>query len=305
MNSRQISIGVVIPNYNDSNLIERSINSVLKQSVKVDELIIVDDCSTDNSISVINIIASKNPNIKIIRNSKNIGTMSSLNIGLENISTDYVLFLSANDYIIKGLIEEVKLTLAYQKSGIWSALIIKEGISEGKIYRSPIVLSRRGYITPEQCILRLNSIGSWFTGTTMFFEVEAIRELGGFNISLQGLGDMYAAMIIAANRGAYFCPKPYGVVGNHAGGLLRETLKNNDSIKKIICFAVKDGVKRCPNLFTDKFIKRFSNRIKYSAKKSELEGNSIIKLFLDFLLLIKYRHKDIFLMIYFRYLKKY
>ena len=61
-----VLISVYITNYNYGNYLEQSINSVLNQSAKNFELIIIDDGSTDNSIEIINKF-NNNPQIKFIR----------------------------------------------------------------------------------------------------------------------------------------------------------------------------------------------------------------------------------------------
>ena len=59
-------ISIIIPNYNKEKYIEKCVDSVLKQSYMPKEIIIVDDCSTDNSRRTIEKLAKKNETIKLI-----------------------------------------------------------------------------------------------------------------------------------------------------------------------------------------------------------------------------------------------
>ena len=70
INSKKVS--VVIPNYNYENYIEERIDSILMQTYPIHELIILDDCSTDNSVNKIEEIIKKHPdvNIKFVKNEK-------------------------------------------------------------------------------------------------------------------------------------------------------------------------------------------------------------------------------------------
>ena len=72
-------VSVVIPNYNYSRFLACRINSVLKQTYPIYELIILDDCSTDNSDEVIKTEIAKIKDIKVkyIRNDKNSGNLLS------------------------------------------------------------------------------------------------------------------------------------------------------------------------------------------------------------------------------------
>ena len=70
-------ISVLLSVYNDEKNIEESINSILSQSYKNIELLVIDDCSTDNTYKVINEI--KDSRIRIFRNKDNQGLTKSLN----------------------------------------------------------------------------------------------------------------------------------------------------------------------------------------------------------------------------------
>lgn len=91
-------ITVYITNKNYSKYIRNAINSVLKQSFKNVELIIIDDASTDNSKKIINSYKEKK-NIKIIFNKKSIGLLKSSNIAIKSSKGKFVLRLDADDYL--------------------------------------------------------------------------------------------------------------------------------------------------------------------------------------------------------------
>ena len=69
-------ISVILPVFNSEKTLERSIKSILNQSFKSFELIIIDDCSTDNSSNIINNYLLSDKRIKVINNSLNIGLLN-------------------------------------------------------------------------------------------------------------------------------------------------------------------------------------------------------------------------------------
>ncbi|MGV9003595.1 glycosyltransferase family 2 protein [Flavobacterium sp.] len=86
---------VIIPLYNKENFIQKTIESVLNQSFDDFEILIIEDCSTDNSkMKVLEIQSNK---IKLIQHLQNKGLSASRNTGIQNASSDYIAFLDADD----------------------------------------------------------------------------------------------------------------------------------------------------------------------------------------------------------------
>lgn len=106
-------VTIIIPTFNSANYIEKAINSVLNQTYKDIEIVVVDDCSTDNTIEIL----SKYENIsnfKIIKNTENVGVGISRKIGINNANGEYITFLDSDDFILKDFIE-ISLKLAKQQ----------------------------------------------------------------------------------------------------------------------------------------------------------------------------------------------
>jgi len=99
-------VSVIIPCFNQGKYIEQSVNSVLKQSYKNIEIILVNDGSTDElTINKINEIEKWDRRIKIIH-SENKGLANARNIGISFSTGEYILPLDADDYISETYIEE-------------------------------------------------------------------------------------------------------------------------------------------------------------------------------------------------------
>ncbi len=82
-----MKISVIIPTYNREKLIVKAINSILNQTIKVDEIIVVDDGSIDNTKCII-----ENLDIKYTYQ-KNSGVSSARNLGIKKASNDWICFL--------------------------------------------------------------------------------------------------------------------------------------------------------------------------------------------------------------------
>ena len=87
-------ISVIMPTFNSSKFIKKSIESVLSQSYKNLELIIVDDCSFDGTIKIIKKLKEKDRRIKIFKTQKNSSVVSTpRNIGIQKAKGDYYAFM--------------------------------------------------------------------------------------------------------------------------------------------------------------------------------------------------------------------
>ena len=109
-------VSIIIPYFNDSNNIEYSVKSVLRQSFKKWELIIVDDENSKFSRNILKKIKKKNKKIKIFCTIKNKGVAAARNLGISKARGTYIAFLDSDDVWMKH-------KLKYQ-----CEIIIKKGI---------------------------------------------------------------------------------------------------------------------------------------------------------------------------------
>ena len=92
-------VSVIIPVYNAQAYLERCLDSIVNQTLKDIEIICVDDCSTDNSVEILEKYASADSRIKVIKRTENGGESRARNAGLENVTGEYLAFVD-NDYTI-------------------------------------------------------------------------------------------------------------------------------------------------------------------------------------------------------------
>lgn len=95
-----IKVSVIVPVYNVEEYVAECIESILNQSLKEIEIIIVDDCSTDNSYHICRKYETDNPDkIRLFRHEKNLGLPSARNTGLKHAKGDYIGFVDSDDFI--------------------------------------------------------------------------------------------------------------------------------------------------------------------------------------------------------------
>ncbi|XLQ20252.1 MAG: glycosyltransferase [Candidatus Moraniibacteriota bacterium] len=91
-------VSVIMPVYNAEDTIEMAVDSVLSQTWKNIELIIINDKSSDNTWDIIQSLANNDERIKIINNKQNVGPYVSKNIALKQVSGDYITGHDADDW---------------------------------------------------------------------------------------------------------------------------------------------------------------------------------------------------------------
>ncbi|MEE3745205.1 glycosyltransferase family 2 protein [Campylobacter porcelli] len=92
-------VSIIIPVYNVEKYIRECLESCINQTLKDIEIIIVDDCGSDNSMDIAKEYAKKDGRIKIIKNSKNMGLFLTRCEGVKVASGEYILSLDSDDFL--------------------------------------------------------------------------------------------------------------------------------------------------------------------------------------------------------------
>ena len=103
--SQVAEISIITPCYNSSKYLGETIASVLNQTFPDWEWLITDDCSTDNSIEILE--KQNDPRIKVFKAEKNGGAGHARNISLENATGRFITFLDADDFWESNFLEEM------------------------------------------------------------------------------------------------------------------------------------------------------------------------------------------------------
>lgn len=172
-------ITVVIPTYNRSADLQRALESVFKQTYPPDEVIIIDDCSSDDTSEVIKEYGDE---IIYLRNPINSGASASRNTGINKASGNYIAFLDSDD-----VWSEVKLEhqVRYMKLGSLEASVT--GFAVGYQGNRGVEVKSRPYteITTEDCLWGVYSA----PGTTLICNTQLLKDVNGYNTQYKRLED--------------------------------------------------------------------------------------------------------------------
>ncbi len=169
-------ISIVLPVYNGEKFLAQSIESCLDQTYSNLELIIVNDCSTDNSLQISRDFAEKDKRVKIVTNDQNKKLPASLNIGHEISKGDLITWTSDDNYFEPQALEILSAELEKTKADIvyCDFKVVKEQGSNIKEIK----------LNPKSCILFGNKIGVCF-----LYKIDVYSRNKGYDETLHTVED--------------------------------------------------------------------------------------------------------------------
>ena len=118
-------VSIIVCVYNGDETIEMSIRSIMRQTYRNLEIIVVDDGSTDQTYDIIYRLSKKDSRIKLIRNIENLGCYQSRNIGIRASTGKYITFQDADDLSLKNRVEQQLIHLLQYQVLFTTCLIIR------------------------------------------------------------------------------------------------------------------------------------------------------------------------------------
>lgn len=168
-------VSVIMATYNSGKYIEESILSILNQTLKDLELIIIDDCSTDNAPEIVEKYSKSDERVVIIRNNINSGIAISRNNGIRLAKTDYVAIMDSDDMAYS---QKLQIQYDFLRSHPKIAAVSSgtEIIDENGKY----LKSRIGLIDPDEIKFRI-LLRNPFINSSVLFRKNLFEEMGGYN----------------------------------------------------------------------------------------------------------------------------
>jgi hypothetical protein len=149
-------VSVIVPMYNVEKYIASAVKSLIDQTYPGIEIILVDDASRDNTLKVAKKLVNKNPQIRLFKNTKNIGTYVSINLGIMKSKGEFITIMGADDRFspdkirlqISMLVKNPKLVAAYceyQRYHYRSKRILVQEVGESTIMFRKSIIRTIGY----------------------------------------------------------------------------------------------------------------------------------------------------------------
>lgn len=208
-----MNISVVLPNYNHAHNISETLEALFSQSAPPNEVIIIDDASTDDSLSVIAKWQKKYSTISLLQNATNQGPIPSINHGIEAATSEYLAFCSADDIVLPGFFEKAKAYLdTHPEVGLCSGKTchFKDQTPYQFIPdRMPLGNAPQAF-TPDQLPRIFKKTTFFIHSNCTLYRRKHVLELGGLNPKLKSYGDWHMNCQIALKYGVGYIPALFG-----------------------------------------------------------------------------------------------
>ncbi|WP_104743300.1 glycosyltransferase family 2 protein [Helicobacter cinaedi] len=206
-NSLTPLISIIIPVYNVEQYIARCLESCIHQTLRNIEIIIVDDCGSDDSIAIAQHYADKDSRIRIIHNEKNLGTFHTRANGVRHAQAEFCMFADPDDFLAPKACEIAYNTITHHKVDMAHFSIAYEPKSLKRI--KPIV--HNGILKDDKMRLFLsggnNTQGLWDKIYKTSILLVSLKKLDFFTPPLNMLEDGLLVLVASMESHSYFGQK--------------------------------------------------------------------------------------------------
>lgn len=271
-------LSVAIPNYNDARYLREAVNAIRRQSWPPDEIVVLDDGSTDESLDIIAGLVEEDRTIRLIRHQRNEGVLRSANRLLEEVQGRYVYFGSANDRVLPGFFERSMAMLCRHPQAALCSAVAMQMDAQGRLTRvhlGPTPSGHPAYFPPTAVPQKLRKTGNWIQGLTTIYRRAAVLEVGGFPSGLGGLADTYVATLAAARHGACYVPLPLVAYRQLEDSFSRRALEDMDSFLAILWELRRLLNRDASDLLTKDYARQWDYELRIARTLSILESHDL------------------------------
>ncbi len=231
------TLSVVLTSYNYGDFVGTALDAICSQSFTPIEFIVVDDCSTDNSLTIIEQFQKQNSLIRLLRNEKNMGVMFSVFRALEQVTGDYCYSASADDKILPGFFEKsMDLLVRYPRAGLCFSDPATFDGATGLINEHRLHLSKGPcYFSPSEMVEIMRRRPAWIGGHATIVKQSSLLEAGGYLPQLKWYCDWFALLVIAFRHGACYIPEPLSTYRVSPNAYSVNARRNWVEQRKVLC----------------------------------------------------------------------
>jgi glycosyltransferase involved in cell wall biosynthesis len=236
------SVDVIVPCYRYAHFLKECVESVLSQFGPSVRVLIINDASPDNTADVAAALANDDSRVTVRHHLTNLGHIATYNEGIEWVSADYMLLLSADDYLLPGALNRaITLMESHPEVGFIFGHAIE--LSESGAARwNEVTPCRNGVctISGKEFIL-LSGARDIVRTPTAVVRTKLQHKVGGYRPELPHAGDMEMWLRLALHASVGFVASDQAVYRRHSSNMslsydLRHSLPDLEQRKAVFAF---------------------------------------------------------------------
>lgn len=230
------TVSVLLPNYNHARYIGAALSALAAQTRQPDEILVIEDASTDDSLAVIESFSNELPQLRLLRNTRNIGVNPSINRGLVEARGTHVVCTAADDWLEPDFVARLTAAVAAHPQG---RVCVSNYVQYYEADRRQVCHQRDSelgpwyasggpqYFGPEEFRRLLTRGFVWLPLNAALIERAALLAINGYDEHLRWHADWFATYTLAFRHGFTVVPEPLSVfrvaAASYSGAGMRDS----------------------------------------------------------------------------------
>jgi glycosyltransferase involved in cell wall biosynthesis len=214
------TFSAIVPNYDEAGPLARCLEALAAQTVPFDEVLVIDDGSSDDSVAVARRWTNSHPGWRLLQNPRNQGVIATLDRGLREASGDFVLMGSSNDTYHPRLVEWCAEAVGRHPAAAvvtGNAVTWDDRLGKATATRLVGLPQRPTGLSPDELVAALQRSASLVTSGFVVRRDRALA-MGGLHPELRWYCDWFLFHLLAFSGGYAFVPQPFATIHTGQGG---------------------------------------------------------------------------------------
>lgn len=241
------TVSIVLSNYNHAKYLPDSLGHICNQTWPADQILVIDDGSTDNSVEIIEDFGSRTPWLTLIRNERNLGLQESIKRALGHVTSDFLVWAASDDRLLPNFLERNMDVLSRHRDAVLcfsetSVLMDNTGAIE-RFAANPTVdhifdlSDLPEFLDPAAVRRRMKRAYLPIATNTGVVRTQALRDFGGYAAELRWHSDWFTYYALAMRFGTCVVPETLALVravpGSYSGGM-NDPVRQTEVLKALL-----------------------------------------------------------------------
>lgn len=267
---REVRLSVVLTNYNHARWLAGTIEALLAQVSGEDEIVIVDDGSTDASPEIIAGFRSRSPLVRLHAHATNRGAVAALGAGLALARGRYVYFAGADDRVLPGLFaKSLDMLAAHPAAALCCAEVRLEDWHGRVLGHRPAMIPawRAGFISAAATRRLLQRIDNLVLGSAAVYRTDLVRRHGGFDPELTSFCDGYLTRRLVMEHGFCFIPEVLAVWRLNPESYSAAAMRSPDESLRILAAARTRFLEAPRDIVPARYVEALERRWRFNSAR--------------------------------------